>query len=338
MKIKYLALGFLGLSLATFNAHACTHFRVTAEDKSVVVGRSMEFAPNLETEIYQVKRAKTFTSQTPDGKPGLAWKNQYGYLALNGFHLFPVSGVNEKGLSFDALYLPGLAQYQTYQPDKAAKALPYYLIADYLLGNFDSVAAVKEKLPSISLYDKPLKHENKDVTFPLHFVVTDKSGHGLIIEYVDGELHLYDDKVGVLTNSPSYPWHMANLNNYVQLSPNSPSPIIKDGVTYAATGQGAGALGLPGDYSPPSRFVKIAYLLNTAKPVSDAKAAVNLSQHLLNTVDIPRGAVRGTKGTADENQIDYTQWVVIKDLTHQTIYFRTYDNLELQKIDLERGL
>lgn len=328
-----------GLLLLSYGSEvlSCTHFRLQAQDKSVVVGRSMEFAENLETDIYTVNRESQFTSKTPDNKEGLSWKAKYGYLALDGFHLFPVSGLNEAGLSFDILYLPGFAKFQNYDTANSAKALPYYQIGDYILGNFNRTEDVKENLKTINLYAKPLNHSGQSVVFPVHFVVTDKTGKGIIIEYIDGHLNVYDDKVGVLTNSPEYPWQVTNLSNYIHLSPNNPKPIKVDGVTYSTTGQGAGAIGLPGDYSPPSRFVKTAYLLETAIPAENALKGVNLAAHILNNVDIPYGAVRGTAVHEDPNQtMDSTQWIVIKDLTHQVLYFRSYENLALEKVEMRQ--
>ncbi len=324
------------LYLYSLSGFACTHINLAAKDGSVVVGRSMEFGPKLETNIYTVNRGAKFESKTPDGKPGLHWQAKYGYLALDGFHLFPVSGMNEQGLSFDALYFPGLAEYQTYDSNKASEAMPYYLIADYILGNFLNITEIKEALPKLTVYAQALKHAGQDVVFPLHFVVTDKQGQSLAIEFTDGQLHLYDNKLGVFTNSPSYPWQMTNLNNYINLSPNAPKSMIKDGVTYNATGQGAGSIGLPGDYTPPGRFVRMAYLVNTAKRVNDAKGAVNLAQHILNNVDIPYGAVRGKQGDDSPDAIDSTQWIVIKDLAHDVLYFRSYSDLVLQKIEMHQ--
>lgn len=324
------------LCLYTSMGFTCTHFRLMAKDNSVIIGRSMEFGPNLETEIYTVNRKATFDSTTPDNQPGLHWQAKYGYLALNGFHLFPVSGLNEQGLSFDLLYLPGIAKYEAYDASKASKSMPYYQMADYILGNFSSTDEVKQALPQLNTYSKALMHAGQSVTFPVHYVVTDKTGHSIAIEYVDGQLNMYDDKTGILTNSPSYPWQNTNLDNYVHLSPYAPAPINKDGITYAATGQGAGALGLPGDYTPPSRFVKIAYLVHTAKQCDDAAKTINLAEHILNNVDIPYGSVRGEKGEHTSDNIDYTQWVVIKDLTHNTLYFRSYSNLIMQKIEMNR--
>ncbi|MCH9756296.1 MAG: choloylglycine hydrolase family protein [Gammaproteobacteria bacterium] len=324
------------LFLYTNFAFTCTHFRLIAKDNSVVIGRSMEFGPNLKTEIYTVHRGTTFDSQTPDGKPGMHWETKHGYLALNGFHLFPVSGINEQGLSFDLLYFPGLAQYETYNASTASKAMPYYQIADYLLGNFSNTDEIKQALPTLNVYAKPLEHAGQSVVFPVHYVVTDKNGKSIAIEYVDGKLNVYDNTTGILTNSPSYPWQTTNLNNYVNLSPHAPDPIIKDGVTYNATGQGGGAVGLPGDYTPPSRFIRTAYLVSTAKRTDDALTTVNLAEHILNNVDIPYGAIRGPKGSNAPDDVDFTQWVVIKDLTHHTLYFRSYADLSLQKIEMDK--
>ncbi|MDX2345426.1 MAG: choloylglycine hydrolase family protein [Legionella sp.] len=315
---------------------ACTHFRLIAKDNSVIIGRSMEFGPNLETEIYTVNRDTAFNSKTPDGKPGLNWKAKYGYLALNGFGLFPVSGINEQGLSFDLLYFPDLAQYEAYDADKASNAMPYYQIADYLLGNFSSIAEIKQALPKLNVYAKALEHAGQSVVFPVHYVVTDKNGGSIAIEYIKGKLHIYDNKTGILTNSPSYPWQVTNLKNYVNLTPNAPDSITKDGITYTATGQGGGAVGLPGDYTPPSRFVRVAYLVSTAEQMDNASKTINLATHILNNVDIPYGAVRGPKGDNKANDMDYTQWVVIKDLTHHALYFRDYLNLTMQKIDMNQ--
>lgn len=334
--MKQVLMVLMFLCVYSMSGLACTHINLTANDGSVVVGRSMEFGPKLETDIYTVNRETKFESTTPDGKPGLHWQAKYGYLALDGFHLFPVSGLNEQGLSFDGLYFPGFAEYQTYDANQASEAMPYYLIGDYILGNFSKITEIKNALPKLTIYAKALDHAGQSVVFPMHFVVTDKQGQSIAIEFTQGQLHIYDNKVGVFTNSPSYPWHITNLSNYINLSPNAPGPIVKDGVTYNATGQGAGAIGLPGDYTPPGRFVRMAYLVNTAKPVDDAIGAVNLSQHILNNVDIPYGAVRGKLGDTSPDEVDSTQWIVIKDLVHHVLYFRSYTDLTLQKIDMRK--
>ncbi len=91
-------------------------------------------------------------------------------------------------------------------------------------------------------------------------------------------------------------------------------------------------VGIPGDWTPPSRFVRISTLLRFAAPPDDSSEGVNLAEHLLNSVDIPQGEIR----TKDQEGGDYTQWVVIKDLTNQVFYFRSYKDLCLKMVDLKK--
>jgi choloylglycine hydrolase len=119
------------------------------------------------------------------------------------------------------------------------------------------------------------------------------------------------------------------------LSPVNPNPVKVDGITFISTGQGSGMLGLPGDISPPSRFVKTAVLLQTALPANDATSAVNLAQHIINNVDIPLGLVREPQ-QSDHYTNEYTQWVVFKDLTNKIFYYRTYEDLNLHAVSLAK--
>jgi len=316
-------------------AIACTHFKITAQDGTVVIGRSLEFGPNLESNIITVPRDTAFDNKAPDGSAGVSWKNKFGYVDLNGFQLpLAVDGMNEKGLSIGALYFPNKIQYQTVSTGEDKHALPYYAFGDWVLGNFSTVAEVKAALPTLRVYAKALEVQGKPTTFPLHYVITDASGQSAVVEFVDGKMNVYDNKLGVFTNAPSFPWQLTNLRNYANLSPYSPAAVKVDGIEYSATGQGAGMFGLPGDTSPPSRFVKIAFLVDTAKEVPDAAGALNLAQHIMNNVDIPFGLVRGVKG--DNSPLESTQWVVFKDLKNHVLYFKSYDNQTLQAIYLDK--
>ena len=145
-------------------------------------------------------------------------------------------------------------------------------------------------------------------------------------------MQIYDNPISVLTNSPPFDWQMSNLQNYLNLKPENPDPILFRGVPIGPPGQGSGFLGMPGDWSPPSRFVKIATYLRFAKQTASCMEAVNLAEHLLNTVDIPLGEVRDPgKETGD-----YTQWIVIKDLTQKVFYFRSYSDLVLKSVDMKK--
>src|SRR5687767_5573438 len=95
-------------------AGACTDFRLTAQDGTILIARSMEFALDLKSNLRSSPRNREFKALAPSGKTGFSWKAKYGYVYLDGLNVdMATDGMNEQGLSFEALYLPGLAEYQT---------------------------------------------------------------------------------------------------------------------------------------------------------------------------------------------------------------------------------
>lgn len=357
-------LRYFGLLAATFfcggiicsgMALACTDFKITAQDGTVLITRSMEFAEDLKSNLRNSARGKEFKNTTTDGKSILSWKAKHGYVFVDGLNQpMVVDGMNEKGLSFGYLYLPGDTKYQSFTENKADKSLPYYLLGDWVLGNFETIEEVKNALATIAVVEQHIPG-GPSVTFPLHASIYDATGKGIVVEFIDGEMEISDNEIGVLTNSPTYDWQLTNLNNYVNLSPYTPNPIVIDGITYSATGQGAGMKGLPGDVSPPSRFVKTNFMTKSALPVEQAKDALNLAEHIINNVDIPKGLVRAksiaidqanqTNQTSQANQtsqinptdkIELTQWVIFKDLKNKILYFRTYNNMTLRFIAMDK--
>lgn len=324
------ALAFIFCSIDT--ATACTDFRVVAKDGSVIIARTLEFSQDLKSNLCTSQRARAFNSVAPNGKPGLSWKAKYGYLFLDGFNTdMVVDGMNEHGLSFEYLYLPGETQYQNVPVGQENHALPYTQFGDWVLGNFKTVDEVRQALPNILVVAQKLPTTG-DTIFPLHASIYDTTGKGIVIEFVKGKTNVHENRIGVVTNAPTYDWHMTNLRNYINLTPLTPTPVVVRGVTFAATGQGAGMLGLPGDISPPSRFVKMAIMLQTVFSITNAMEAVNLAEHIINNVDIPLGFVREAKTGNATNE--YTQWTVFKDLTHKSFYFHTYRDLNLRSVSL----
>ena len=163
-------------------------------------------------------------------------------------------------------------------------------------------------------------------TLELHYTINDKTGAGIIIEFTNKGRTVYENTVGVCTNSPPYDFHMINLRNYVELDKTTHEPLNLGGDVFKPIGQGSGLLGTPGDLTPLSRLVRAATLTHFADPVKTSDEAVNLAFHMLNTVDIPQGV-------ASE---DYTNWIVAKDLTHKALYYRTYNDLTVRVIYLDK--
>lgn len=336
MKKLFVTLGFILLINGIFqSARACTDFRLTGQDGTVLIARSLEFGLDLKSELLSAPRGTAISNTTPNGKSGMSWKAKYGSVFLDALGTgYAIDGLNEQGLSIESLYLPGLTQYQDIPAGQEKNAISYLHFGDWVLGNFKNVDEVKQALNSIHVYSQPMPQMN-NVVFPLHYAIYDSTGKGIVVEFVGGKMSVYDNTLGIMTNSPIYSWHESNLDNYLHLSPYTPNPIIANGVTYIATGTGTGMLGLPGDVSPPSRFIKMAALLKTVLPVQNADALVNLAQHIMNTVDIPIGFVRqNTDKSAPPNEL--TQWVIFKDLTHKVFYYRTYNDLSLHSVDLAK--
>jgi len=330
---KILAISIVA-TCALSSALACTDFRVTAKDGTVLIARSMEYAADLKSNLRTSTRGRMFNMTAPDGGQGLTWKAKYGYVFLDAMNKdFVIDGMNEKGLSFEALYLPMLAEYQSVPVPQGTHALPYMNLGDWVLSNFDSVDQVRQELKNIYVYNKKIPGMG-NMMFPLHFSIYDTTGKGIVVEYIKGRLHIYNNKIGVLTNSPSYGWHITNLNNYTNLMPKNPKPVMDSGITFAASGQGYGMIGMPGDISPTSRFIKVATLTRVAMPATNAVGALNLAEHIINNVDIPRGLAREPNNGNYSSEL--TQWVVFKDLSNRVFYYRTYEDLSLHAVDLTR--
>ena len=321
------------LSLLSPTLFACTEIQVIAKDGACVIGRSMEFALPLSSDIVSTPRGTSFSAAAPDGKPAMAWQSKYGYVFADGLkQLFTVDGMNEHGLSFEYLFLPGYTKYQTVPADKNASAIPYYYLGDWVLGNFKTVDEVRQALAGVYVYEKTIPAIGTMV-FPLHASIHDASGKGIVVEFINGEMQIRD-YVGAMTNSPDYDWHIKQLPEYVNLSPYNPLPMTVGGVSYSANGQGAGMLGLPGDVSPSSRFIKMSYMLQYAYPTENAQDAVNVAEHIINNVDIPAGIVREKSNGKESAEV--TQWTVFKDLTHRVFYYHTYENMTLSSVDLNK--
>lgn len=313
---------------------ACTDFRLSAQDGSILVTRTMEFSVDMKANLRTSVRGRQFNEFAPNGKPGLSWKAMYGYVFLDGFDVdVALDGMNEAGLSFEYLYLPGETQYQNVPAGHENQALSYIQLGDWVLSNFKTVDEVRNALANIYVFSQTLPGMG-EMVFPLHASIYDASGKGLVVEFVDGKMNIFDNEVGVLTNSPTYDWQVTNLRNYVNLSPWTPNPIVISDMVFAATGQGSGMKGLPGDISPPSRFVKISTLKATSYPSDNAAGALNLAQHIINNVDIPFGVVRAKN--KDKVSVENTQWTVFKDLTNKIFYYKTYGDTTLHDVMLSQ--
>jgi len=323
--------------LSTSSSYACTDFLIGTKDGGWINGRSMEFAYPTHGELVVHPQGEKNIGLSPNGGDGFIWENKYGYVAVASFDITS-DGMNEKGLGFGALWMP-LSVFQTVPKGEESKAVALQFVGDWILGNFATVAEVKEGLKNVYFWGK--KVELLKGIPEIHVSLHDATGASLVIEFIDGHVNVFDNNLQVLTNYPRFEWHRLNMNNYIALKARNAKPINIDNTVLSIQGQGSGMLGIPGDWTPPSRFVRAYAFKNFAIERATADEGVDLALHLLNTVDIPFGNV--IENAKNEDPLfDYTQWIVVKDLVNKKLYFRNYENLnvfqvDLKKIDFKKG-
>lgn len=325
----------IALLLAWQTARACTGIRLIAKDGSVVVARTLEFGADLQSKVGIFPAGTDVAGALPNGATGISFKTKYGVVGANAFGLpVVVDGLNDQGLYVGEFFFPGTAGYADVTPENASRAMAGYQYSMWILGNFASVAEVRAAYDRVVL--APTVLPALGMAPPVHFRITDKTGATIVVEPVGGKLYMYDDPLGVITNSPAFDWHMTNLRNYVGLSPGNREPLQLQGVTLSGFGMGSGFYGLPGDFTPPSRFVRaVAYQEAAVQPATGGDAVQQVF-HILNNFDIPVGAVREeVQGrTVDE----WTLWTTAADLTNGQFYFRTYTNQSLRSVDVRKAL
>jgi len=328
---------FLLAALVTL-AFSCTEFRVKTTKGQYVIGRSMEFAEDLMTNVRVepkgADRTATLHEKCARSK-ALTWtnKNDIVYFDALGQNIAS-DGLNGAGLSLGALYLPGFTKYQEPGVDgECTNAVSSLEFGSYILGHFESVAEIKEAIDANEL---PIVWDGKieGNSFPLHFSIQDKDGNGIIIEFTLNGRRIFNNSLGIFTNSPTYDWHQLNIQNYVSLTKYNAEPLNLGGMKFSPFGQGSGLLGVPGDFTPPSRFIRTLMLLQFSTPVATTDKAANLAFHLMNSVDIPIGVA--SEQTEDGEIADYTQWIVVKDLAKRKAYIRGYNDLSIRVVDLNK--
>jgi len=300
----------------------------------VIHARTLEFGIDIESSVLVVPRGYARSATAPDGKSGMQWTSKYAVVGANGAGVpFIFDGHNEKGLAVGTFYFPGSAEYMPYTPADASKTLAPWELGSWLMESFASVEEVKANIDKVVV--PAVLFSAWKMVPPVHYVVHDASGKSITIEYLEGKLNVRDNPLGVITNSPSFDWHMTNLRNYVNISAQDVAEKQLGPIKISPSGIGSGMLGLPGDMTPPSRFVRAAAFSQALYPSDTGYAAVLQAFHLLNNFDIPHGAVRTVELDANGNRLaDYTLWTSVNDLKAKRFYFRTFENSQIRMVDL----
>lgn len=314
----------------------CTDFLIQAADGTWVNGRSMEFGADLHTQVYIRAPNVTGVLQGLDDET-MELTPTYGFVGTSSFGTsICTDGLNTAGLSTGALWLPG-SQYQEPKLFHPSKNVLCGFFVNWMLAHCATTDDVRHALENDEI--RVIGDKWLDKVSPLHFPVHDANGNSIVIEFLEGKAVISDNPVAVLTNRPTFPWHLDNLRNYVNLSPWDTDSIMLGDLKAENTGHGTGLAGLPGNSTPPSRFVRTTYLKQFALQAKTAADAQTQAFHLLNAVDIPLGTVRTKTEPSLLNPLgveyDYTQWAVVKDITNRILNIRMYSSPLVWNIDLK---
>lgn len=335
--MKRFLLIFTALCGGIAAARACTGIALTARDGSYVQARTIEWAGSeLASYCVVIPRGERIVSHTPDKGCGLAFTARYGVVGLAvAAPEFIAEGINEAGLSAGLFYFPGYGGYEAYDPAQRSSTLIDLQVVSWILARFATIDEVKEALSGVRI----VGIEVDGIPSTIHWRLGEPSGRQVVLEIVGGEPRFYENEVGVLTNAPGFEWQVTNLNNYVNLRPGSAPEQPLGAFTLRQFGGNGGYLGLPGDMTPPSRFVRIALFRASAPQQDTAFGTVTQCFHLLNNFDVPIG-IEHPAGEAPDIP-SATQWTSAIDLTHRRVYYRTAYNstircLDLASIDFDR--
>lgn len=318
------------MSAIPYEGDACTGIALTAKDGSRVVARTTEWGGSVLNSSYViVPRGHQHISFTPTGADGMSFTARYGYVGIcTDQPQFVVEGMNETGLSAGLFFFPGYGKYVDYNPDNKANTLSDMQFVSWVLACFSSIDEMKEAFSKIDV----VSLDSRIGT--VHWRISEPGGRMVVLECIDGKPVFYENGLGVLTNSPDFDWQMKNLNNYVNLYTGNVQPQeLNDDVTLRQFGAGAGFLGIPGDATPPSRFVRAA-LYQSATPQADTGAeTVMQCFQILESFNIPIG-LEHKKSDIPEGLPSATQWTAASDQAAMKFYYRTAWNASVRCIDL----
>lgn len=301
----------------------CTAVNFTSGDN--YFGRNLDLEKSYEERVVITPRQYKFSFRTlPSSDKHYAL---IGMASVADDYPLYYEATNEKGLSMAGLSFPDNAHYSACQKDKDNVA-PFELIP-YILGSCKDTTEARSILRNINIAD--ISFSEKFPLSPLHWIISDRHS-SITVESTKEGVKIYDNPYGVLTNNPSFDYHMMNINNYMSLSENYPENRLSDKHSYNAYSMGMGALGLPGDFSSASRFIRAVFIKEKSPFFEDEKKAVSHFFHILGGVAMPKGCVMTRSG-----ECEYTRYSSCCNTDKGIYYYTTYDNSNITSVHMRKS-
>ena len=297
---------------------------VTYQTRDFYFGRTLDYEFSYGDEVTITPRGYTFAFRHA------GWLASH-YAIIGMAHVaqdYPLyyDAMNEKGLCMAGLNFVGNAVYADVIPGRENVA--QFELIPYLLGQCASVAEARDRLARLHLVSTPFSAQLPAAQ--LHWLLADQH-QAVVIESMADGLHIHDNPVGVLTNNPPFPQQLFQLTNYMSLSPRQPENRFAPQLPLVPYSRGMGALGLPGDLSSASRFVRVAFTRINA--VSGDSEAESVSQffHILGSVEQQRGCCEVRDG-----QYEITLYTSCCNAARGIYYYTTYENRQITAVDMHR--
>lgn len=297
---------------------------ITFENKDFYFGRTLDLEYNYEETVTVTPRNYPLSFQRVKNLPshyamiGVAYVQQ-------GYPLY-YEAVNEKGLGMAGLNFVGNAVFG--KPVEGKDNVAPFEFIPWILGQCADLQQVRTLLKRLNLFSASFSKELPVAS--LHWMISSREG-SLTVESVKEGLRIYDNPVGVLTNNPSFDFQMTNLINYMELSASAPSNRFCGSLKLKPYSRGMGAIGLPGDLSSTSRFVRAAFVKSNSKCGQTEDENVSQFFHILNSVFQPKGCVCLGNG-----KYNYTVYSCCCNTDKGIFYYTTYDNSQITGVDMHR--
>ena len=294
----------------------CIDFR----SKDFYFGRNLDLEYNFGEKVVITPRDYLF-----ELKNGSKLKTKYAIMGMatvvNSYPLY-ADAVNENGLCMAGLYFPGNAVYNK-EIEQNINIASFELIP-WVLGNFSNITELKKELNNLNIIDAKF-NENLPAT-QLHWMISDED-ESIVLEQVEDGLKIYDNPFGVLTNNPPFDYHKINISNYMNLSCKYPENRFTDKIDLDVFGQGISMIGLPGDVTPPARFVRAAFNKSNSVECSNENEAISQFFHILDSVATIKGTV-----LTKENKLDMTTYSSCINASKGIYYFKTYYDSQINAV------
>ena len=242
---------------------------------------------------------------------------------------FVMEGINEAGLGAGLFYFPEYGEYMPYKEEDKSLCVSDMQFVAWVLSSCATIDEMIALMPTIRVIGIDPRAST------VHWRVTEPSGRQVVVEIVNQEVKIHENPLGVLTNSPEFTWHITNLNNYVNLVAGSVVQRKLGDLKLSAFGGGSGLRGLPGDMTPPSRFVRAAIFQSTAPRLERAEKTVVQAFHLMNNFDIPVG-IQFSDPELVPDMPSATQITIVSDLQNRRLYYRTMYNSNIRCVDMKK--